>query len=88
MPRNLTWKRDWRTGENRETIDQQVLNYESEFLGEPKIISAEASELQIRIAGKASAKFWKDWLISKFLPDLKAKFPEVNGQLYIRNCGQ
>jgi hypothetical protein len=86
MPRNLVWKREWRTGGSLGTISEQALNYQSEFMGAPEIVGYDASVLQIRVVGRESAKFWKDWLISRFLPDLKAKFPEVGDQLYIRNC--
>jgi hypothetical protein len=88
MPYNSIWKREWRTGNNLQTVDEQVLNFEDEFIGAPEVIGFETSVLQLRVFGKASAKFWKDWLILKFLPDLRATFPEVGNQLYMRDCGR
>ena len=86
MVEHSTWKRVWRTGPNLETIDEEILNYTDEFIKAPQISACEASEIQFQLFGKKSAKFWKDWLVSRFLPDLKAEFPEIDEGISIENC--
>lgn len=85
MPRNRVWKREWKTGADLAITREQLLNYEAEFEDAPKVVSCDLSGLRIKIAGRASARFWRDWLISKFLPDLRSAFPEIDGQLYVRD---
>jgi|SRR5271165_1722717 len=88
MPRNKTWKRVWRTGANLATIKEEMLSYDDEFLRPPKIVSCENSELRFRLFGKYSANFWRDWLVLRIMPDLKADFPnlEIGEPRYVKNC--
>lgn len=86
MPRNRTWTREGKTGPNLETIRIQELHYDDEFVGLPEVAAGPTSELQVRLRGKKTAKFWRDWLVSRLMPDLKAAFPEVGELLYVRNC--
>jgi hypothetical protein len=88
MPNHTTWTRDWRTGTNFATIDEQRLNYNDEFRSPPVIVSGPGSELRLRLAGNRTAKFWKDWLVSRIVPDLRAEFPEIGEVLYIRDCAE
>jgi hypothetical protein len=68
--------------------NEQVLRYEDEFMKPPEVVSHEESKLCLRLFGKKSAKFWKDWVASRLLPDLKARFPQVGELLYVGNCRQ
>jgi hypothetical protein len=77
MPHHSVWQWTWRTGPNLATTYEQVLHYEDDFMKPPEIVSCEGAELRIRLFGKKSSKFWRDWLVSRLLPDLKAEFPEV-----------
>ena len=37
---------------------------------------------------KKTAKLWKDWVVSRLVPDLKAAFLGVGELLYIRDCAE
>jgi len=88
MPRNATWTREWKTGSNLATTRVEELKYDDEFTGPPEVAAGPTSELQLRLKGKKTAKFWKDWLVSRLVPDLKAAFPGVGELLYIRDCAE
>ena len=88
MKHRSTWKRVWKTGPNLARIDEQIHHYDDEFMKPPKVISCEGSELRFRLLGRRSAKFWRDWLVSRLLPDLRAQFPEVGERLHIEDCGE
>ncbi|GGA39957.1 hypothetical protein [Dyella nitratireducens] len=85
ISRNKTWTRTWASGPNLATKRDEVLSYSDEFLAIPEVEEAGA-ELRIRLFGARTARFWKDWLVSKIAPDLKAQFPQVGELLYIRDC--
>lgn len=38
------------------------------------------------VAYKRTAKFWKDWIASRIVPDLKAEFSAIGELLHIRDC--
>jgi hypothetical protein len=86
MQNRSTWKREWRTGPNQALVEEQILQYENEFIGPPEIVSYDGSELRFRLFGKPSAKYWKDWLVSRLIPDLKAQFPEIVDRFLIEDC--
>jgi hypothetical protein len=88
MPEHKTWTREWKTGSNLATNHVQLLQYDDEFLAPPEVAAGSNSELQLRLRGKKTAKFWKDWLVSRLVPDLKAAFPGVGELLYIRDCDE
>ena len=79
MPANREWRRSWSSDQT------QTLSYSDEFDGEPRVWRC-TSELRFRFEGKPSAKWWRDWLVSRILPDLKSKFPEVQDFVRITNC--
>jgi hypothetical protein len=88
MPRNTTWTREWMTGPNLSTSSAQELQYDNEFTGPPEVAAGPSAELQLRLRGKKTAKFWKDWVISRLVPDIKEAFPGIGELLYIRDCGK
>jgi hypothetical protein len=57
--------------------EEQVLRYEDEFVRPPEIVPSKGSEPLIRLAGRESSQAWRDWIVSRLLPDLKKQFPEV-----------
>jgi hypothetical protein len=85
MPQHGTWTREWKTGSNLATRQVQELRYDDEFMGPPEVAAGSASELQLRLRGKKTAKFWKDWVVSRLMPDLKAQFPGVGELIYLRD---
>jgi hypothetical protein len=86
MPHNLTWTREWRTGADLKETNPQILKYSDEFLSAPSVSSNECAELRIHFFGNKEAKFWRDWVVSRFTPDLKANFSEIGDLLFFRNC--
>ncbi len=87
MPRNSTWRRAWRTGAELSEVNEQILYYKEEFLNLPQVVSSSDTEMRLRIEGNKTAKFWRDWLVSRLLPDLKEEFSGIGDVLFIRNCG-
>lgn len=78
---NQIWIRTWQpTGRIEE------LFYGQEFKGAPQPISCDSSELKIRLEGQPSAKWWKDWMVSRILADLKAAFSEIRAIGHLRDC--
>lgn len=71
---------------NLATSKEQILKYTDEFLSPPEIVSGQSSELHLRLRGKRTAKFWKDWIASRIVPDLKAEFSAIGELLHIRDC--
>ena len=80
MPGNKTWTRNWESGR------VELLQYDDEFSAPPESVAGPNSEVQLRLQGRKTAKWWKDWMVLRFLHDLKAAFPEFGEILYIRNC--
>jgi hypothetical protein len=87
MPSHPTWTREWKTGVDLARAEKQVLSYADEFSSDPEV-SGEGSELRLRLRGKRDSRFWKDWLVSRIAPDLRAEFPELSELLYIRDCDE
>lgn len=86
MKHRSTWKRVWKTGPNLTRTIEQVHYYDDEFMKPPKVVSCEGSELRFQLFGKRTAKFWKDWLISRLLPDLREQFREVGERVHLEDC--
>jgi hypothetical protein len=70
MPRNSTWKRLWRTGPSLSIANEETLRWEDEFLRPPEVSIIESSKFCFKLFGKRT-KFWRDWLVSRLLPDLR-----------------
>jgi hypothetical protein len=86
MPQYPRWRWEGRTGPNLKIERVQVLDYSDEFIALPEIVVGPNSELQLRLRGKETARFWRDWLVFRLKPDLEAAFPEIGKLLYIRDC--
>jgi hypothetical protein len=87
VPSSTTWLRVWKTGPGLAVERPELLRYSDEFLSPPTVTSSTATEIRIQLRGKdPQRKLWKDWLVSRILPDLKAQFPEVNDFLSITDC--
>src|SRR4051812_13579185 len=74
------WERQWRSGR------MERLLYSDDFKAAPTIEISDASELHLRVEGTSSARLWKDWLVSRILPDLKAAFSEIGEFKEMRDC--
>ena len=86
LPRHQTWEREWKTGARLTATSRQSLHYSEAFEGPPEIVSCTGGRLSLRLIGKNSARFWRDWLVSRVLPDLRMQFPQVGQRLEIRDC--
>jgi hypothetical protein len=79
-PQHEIWTRSWSNG------TQERLHYGQEFSAPPHIVKCEGSEMRFRLQGKNSAKLWKDWLVSRLIPDIKQQFPEIGQFQSIHDC--
>lgn len=80
VPANTVWRRHWSTGVVEELRFEQ--EFQSISIGDIAVRS-----LSIRLEGKSTAKYWRDWLVSRLLPELRANFPLlVSGVIQIRDC--
>ena len=78
---NELWTWEYDTG------GSDTFRLSDELRKAPEVASAAESELTIRIQGQAtSTGFWRDWLVLKLIPDLKAAFPEIGSFLTARDC--
>jgi hypothetical protein len=80
MQKNERWIRIWNEGHATER--REVLLFEDDFCGFPQVVSCDGSRLRFRLVGKSSGKWWRDWLVSRIIPDLRIRFPgmgELNG---------
>ena len=85
-PNNKVWLRVWKTGADRTIERPEDLKYDESFFAPPAVVSCSASELKFRLLGKGSSKLWKDWLVWRIMPDLKAMFRQVGDLRSIRDC--
>ena len=80
---NQVWTRKWEPGGQEEE-----LYYDQEFKSGPQPISCILNELKIRLEGQPSAKWWRDWLVSRIIHDLKEAFTEIQSGGDVKNCEQ
>jgi hypothetical protein len=85
MPNRTVWTREWSSGVNFSIHTKESLQYADSFLGAPIVASSDDSELRIKFIGRARKAPWRDWLVSRFMVDLKADFPEVGEPVSIRD---
>ena len=87
VPSNATWHRSWKTGPDLSVERIELLQYFDEFLSAPTITSSGAAGIRLQLNGRdTKRKSWKDWLVLRILPDLKATFPQVGDILGITDC--
>lgn len=86
IPNNKTWVRVWETGPGLTGARTEKLRYDESFLTPPEVSRCGASELRFRLRGTGQSKLWKDWLVWRMMPDLKATFPEIRELQTIANC--
>ena len=77
---NQVWNWKWDTGGEEELL------YGREFKREPKPVSCTSTELKIQLEGQPSAERWKDWLVFRIIPELKAAFAEVQDVSSVKDC--
>jgi hypothetical protein len=68
----LTTQR-WRWDATRE------LNYFDDFEGPPTDIATSGKRLSFRLDGRPGAKWWRDWLALRLLPEAQTRFPAILG---------
>jgi hypothetical protein len=83
-PRNRQWIRIWNRDRKQEFIE--TLRYDAEFMTGPEVVFCGESKLIFRLIGRGSSKYWRDWLVSRLIPDLKSQFPDVGQVISIQNC--
>ncbi len=81
MTTNTVWKRKWDPSGREET-----LYYDEEFKTEPNPVSCTSNELKIRLEGQPSSKWWRDWLVSRIIHDLRQRFNEVQSGGSLKDC--
>jgi hypothetical protein len=86
-PNNSTWTREWNAASPLHS-KVEVLQFGDEFIRPPEVTSSDESQITLRLYGKESSRLWRDWFVSRLLPDLKEKFPEIGEGLAIGNCGE
>ena len=78
---NQTWTWTYETGE------QQTFSFTDEFSGVPVPVLLNEHEVGIRFEGQpTAAKFWKDWLALKIVPDIRSDFQELGDLTRIVDC--
>lgn len=85
-PKNKEWVRVWNRGHEREFTE--VLRYDEEFADAPQFVSCDESQFRFRLLGKSTAKWWKDWIALRVIPDVQARFPGVGKVVNARNCDE
>jgi hypothetical protein len=81
VKRNPTWVGKYNTG------GETVYKYKSEFRRAPIAFLSPVDELQIQFEGQPTAKkMWKDWLILRIIPELRAAFPVISEPVVIVDC--
>jgi hypothetical protein len=70
---NRIWYRIWRS----DRIEEERLEFSSEFFSEPRIESgADVASFSIILEGRPTAARWKDWVVL-LVDDVQRLFPEV-----------
>jgi hypothetical protein len=68
-----------------------VFDFYDEFARPPYCVMGDSRSLFLRVEGGPRAKkWWKDWIASRLMPDLKAAFKEVQPRPMekARNCSE
>jgi hypothetical protein len=91
VQRNDPWEREWR-GAGGEVVQIDCLRFFDSFLTVPQCISIYASCVSIRLNGRGSDAFWKDWmvrLIEEIVGDLCIRFDRATDYgISPQNLGQ
>lgn len=78
---NTVWLRRWEpTGKTEE------LRYADEFKGPLTPVFCDAGRLTVRLQGQPAAQWWRDWLVSRIIPELKQSFSEIRDGVEIKDC--
>jgi hypothetical protein len=85
FPKNQIWRRIW-TSAGSESIED--LTYCDEFSSPPRVLPGDSPQLHLVLEGKSSAKWWKDWMVMRVIPDLKSRFPQIGEVQAIRDFEQ
>jgi hypothetical protein len=91
MPNNQEWERVWRTGAHLEiVVERQILKYDDDFSRAPEILPKDSLRLLVRLYVNWPSKNWREWLVSRILPDLRTAFSEMTNErpVYIRRSGK
>jgi hypothetical protein len=65
---NDPWERCWR-GAGGRVSRIEVMRFKDSFLGLPKCVSAQKTQVIIAMEGISNSSFWKDWMV-KFIVDI------------------
>lgn len=84
---NRVWHRKWKTGPNLSILNTEALEFEDSFLRSPDVIFEPPATLCILLHGRDRSSPWRDWLISKIIPDVRRAFPQVGDPLFIKDSG-
>ena len=76
--------RVWEPQRDAENMGQ--LLYGQEFKTEPIPVSCTRTELKLRLEGQPSAERWRDWLVLRIIPGLKAAFTEIQDVSGMKDC--
>lgn len=80
------WLQNWVSSNRYWCFLNEQRDYFDEFYAAPAVISLKEREIRIRLQGKPSAKWWKDWLALRIIEELKAEFSEIGEVGAIENC--
>jgi|ADGO01.1.fsa_nt_gi hypothetical protein len=83
-PSNQLWRRVC-----RDASGEYVRNllYSDEFSAPPCVL-ADGSLLRLVVEGRSCARYWREWLVARLIPDVRARFPQVGAVRLIRNFEQ
>lgn len=81
------WSREWvKDNEMWDWLKDRRLNYFDDFEGPPRQVTSDSSHLSFILDGKASARWWKDWIAFRLLKDAQEMFPEILGVERVVDC--
>lgn len=86
LPANRTWRRKWANGQNALRNIEEELLFSDSFYSYPEVSYRERDTLCVVLHGKSRSALWRDWMISKIIPELKEEFPNIGDRLFVENA--
>ena len=80
------WAANWVIANEYWEWTNRRLCYSDDFKGPPAHVECDLDHLVFRIEGKATAKWWKDWLAFRLVKEAQARFAEIKEVDHIIDC--
>jgi len=86
LPANQSWRRKWASGPNGSVVIEETILFSDSFYQDPEVSYQAPDCLIIVLHGKARSAPWRDWMVSRIVPELQAQFPQLGDRLFVEDA--